>query len=343
MKIIYPPTIDWDWMVQRPQQICRRLAERGLDVFYCNATQRPWLPPEKLSQRLTIIHDFQKYIQAESIDQDTVFWVSWPGHCELIGRLCSASGQKPIVIYDAVDDFPEWRKYVDAMVELCDAIVTSSQPLYERYVSYGKPVTLIRNGADFALFNQVTKALMPVPKELAAVDGPVVGFLGALGPWIDVKLLTALAEEGLHGGWKVVLVGPPFGAPLPREAPIISVGRKPYQVLPEYVARFNACILPFAMTPTSIASNPIKLYDYLATGKPVIATPIPEVLILSHLVFVAEDAPGFIELVRHALRNPKDGMEQRIAFARANSWESRVDQVVEVIRASGMAKTRRIY
>lgn len=343
MRVVYPPTIDWDWMVQRPQHILKRLAARGFDVFYCNATQRPWLPPERVSPHLTLVHDFKTFLRDLPADDETIFWVSWPGHWQVIRNLRSAASHGPVVIYDAVDDFLEWRRYDSVMVAISDAIVASSMPLYERYVGSGKPVTLIRNGADFELFNQATRGLMPMPKDMASIKGPVVGFVGALGPWVDVGMLTALGEEGLRQGWTVVLVGPPFGAPLPRKTPLISLGMKPYLELPCYIARFDVCILPFSLSPTAMASNPIKLYDYLAAGKPVVATPIPEASNLRHLIHVASDTLEFVELVRRALERPDEGKEQRVAFAKANSWEVRIDQVEQVIRSSSMAKSPRIY
>lgn len=332
IEIIYMPTLDWEWMFQRPQQLLSRMAPLGYKVYYCNATQRPGAPPEQIGEGVTVVHDFPSFMASRDFSLPVVLWASWPGHWNVLEQLRAQCTHNCLVVYDIVDYFPQWRKFDSQMTELADVLIVASQPLYERYVNSSKPVFLIRNAVDFALFNKVTQGSMPVPRDMLYVKPPVIGFIGALGNWIDVEILAALGEEADRCGWSVVLVGPPFGATIPRSSSIISLGYKPYHDLPCYLARFDVCILPFDRSPTAMSSNPIKLYEYLASGKPVVATSIPEALTLKELVYVAANAEEFIFLIHRALESPMVDVERRVEFARANSWEARAMEVHHVIQ-----------
>ncbi|MGB9868192.1 MAG: glycosyltransferase [Bacillota bacterium] len=318
-------------MFQRPQQLLSRVADLGYSLYYCNATQRPGMPPTPQGERVWIVHDFPAFIDSWDFTLPTVFWASWPGHCTILDWLRSKSVNGCLVVYDAVDYFPQWQRFEAQMIATADLIIAASKPLCERLLECGKPIFLIGNGADFSLFSRAAQGILPVPREMAHISPPVIGFVGALGPWLDVDLLAALGREAERLGWTVVLVGPPFGAHVPQMKSIVSVGYKPYHELPCYIARFNVCILPFDKSPTAAHSNPIKLYEYLASGKPVVATDIPEALHLKDLVWVARNVEEFLSLIGEAVANPPKNVADRLAFAMANSWETRASQVHQAI------------
>jgi glycosyltransferase involved in cell wall biosynthesis len=182
---------------------------------------------------------------------------------------------------------------------------------------------------DFDHFNSAAKGIVTLD-ELSTLRHPVIGFIGALYNWIDVDLICRIAE--VHPEYSVLLVGPVAAESnqLEKYSNIVTVGAKPYGILPSYLSNIDVCIIPFKLNDITLASNPIKMYEYLAAGKPVVSTALPEVLkVASDLVYVSKDEVDFIKKIEMAIleleHNNDTSVTARMNFARKNSWESRVE------------------
>jgi glycosyltransferase involved in cell wall biosynthesis len=143
-----------------------------------------------------------------------------------------------------------------------------------------------------------------------------------------------------HPEWSIVLVGPATmearGA-LP-DANIHVLGRRPYADLPRYLAGFDCCLIPFRASPLTAAVSPVKLYEYLAAGKPVVSTPLPSVLPFGREVLLGADR-RFLEAVDEAVANRHDAVaaESRRRCARANTWEQRMADILAAVGTSAAA------
>ena len=134
--------------------------------------------------------------------------------------------------------------------------------------------------------------------------------------------------------WSFVFVGPVReGLNKPNLTNVHFIGYVPYEVLPGYLAAFDVCILPFRRDRVTESVNPIKMYEYMATGKPIVSTSIPEVERYSDLIRIAEGPEAFEKAISDALKEDTPQLAKaRRAMARENSWERRVWSIREIVR-----------
>ncbi|HYC62370.1 MAG TPA: glycosyltransferase [Thermoanaerobaculia bacterium] len=226
------------------------------------------------------------------------------------------------VIYDCMDLHSGFSTVRRAMVaqeeELlanADVVVVSSALLERRALQHRESAVMVRNACDYDHFARVTKA-----------DNarPVIGYYGAISDWFDSALVADLAAR--RPDWDFVLIGSTYNAAISRlvKLPNVSLpGEEPYEWLPEQLSRFDIAIIPFKRTPLTEATNPVKVYEMLAAGLPVVAAPIPEVAALAPLVRVASTAEEFEQQIIAALADDDDTREARRAFAREQTWQHR--------------------
>ncbi|WP_080837827.1 glycosyltransferase [Cohnella massiliensis] len=329
--VIYPPTLDWHWMKQRPQQLMRRLAAAGHKVYFCNRTQAA-RPVQTVEPDLHVVHDHERWLSEQwpairrSARGKIGVWCSLPFRV----REATRDYAPDWLVYDCADEMAEWLRYEKEAVAAADAVVCSSARLKERLArSYpDKRIELVRNGYDRAMN---LHAGPPGAEADPAVSEPGkrrIGYIGAWAPWIDVPLVRELARLP---DAEVVAVGPEFGRKYgPTAGSVRFVGLKPHEELPGYIRSFSVCVIPFRVTPLTLAVNPVKAYEYLAAGKPVVSAALPECGLMAPHVDIAPDRPSFVQAVSRRLESPGDGEERR-RFALANSWERRGAAIAALI------------
>ncbi len=239
------------------------------------------------------------------------------------------------VIYDCIDDvsvhapLPVLRELYAAWEQelICraDGVVVTAGVLARsvRQVRPDVPIAVIRNGVNDAWFRSRAAAL-PRPADVPA-GKPIVGFLGALYNWIDWALVQRVVR--LLDDVRFVFVGPDDGcgeiirlSALPN---VRMLGRRPYDQVPAYMRAFDVCWVPFCQDRVGLSANPVKMYEYLALGKPVVSTPVADVESFEGLVEVGRTPDEVAECLRRALRHPPTDAEARSAFATRNSWATR--------------------
>jgi glycosyltransferase involved in cell wall biosynthesis len=348
------PIIDWHFRYQRPQQLMSRLARRGRRVFWVAPWFRGAGPPvdveelapgvwevslrgpdldlygaapdeataEQMANRLV---DLAREIGVGEAAQvvELPFW--WP----VVRRLREKSGWR--VVYDCMDDYGAFSLHnaqtsslEAAIIQTADVILASSRPLQEKIARSGRQATLVRNACDYEHFAVVT---------LRRSDRPVVGYYGAIADWFDSDLVADLAER--RADWDFLLIGSTFSADVSRlrELPNVQLaGEKPYSDLPRWLSRFDVAILPFRRGPLTEATNPVKAYEIMAAGLPLVSVPLPEMVEFGDLVRLASTPEEFERQIRAELENLDESIvERRRAFARGQTWEERVRQVDELI------------
>jgi len=267
-----------------------------------------------------------------------VVWVGTPSAAVL-----NAARALParLSIYDCLDRFTLFHKRAAAIARAeqeivghVDVVLTTSRELHESMKRQNPRTFLVPNGADYDHFSMAAGNL-PCPEALASLPRPIVGYYGEIAHWFDVEAVSRLAAARPHAS--IVLIGP-LHAPAARsllERPNVHyLGRRPYDDLPFHLAHFDVCLLPFTASALTSATNPVKLYEYLASGKPIVSTPLAEVLPYRDLVNVT--APDLLaEAVDVSLSDSgnRQAAERRMTVARANTWEHRVEQVLEILTA----------
>jgi GT2 family glycosyltransferase len=356
--------IDWDFRVQRPQHLSRRLADRGYRVLYVSVQidthQRQWESrfevraspaPGVFEVRLRVagerpsvyagftnsqqlkdaIVSMNELVTALDVHRPQAI-LQFPSWLPIARSMAGVT-----IVYDCLDHmegFSNVSKEVAALekqlVEDADIVVTSSAYLHDR-VQRVRPAALIRNGCEYEYFSKR-------PSEIAiASRGPVIGYYGAIADWFDVDLVLGLARK--HPEWRFELIGSTTGCDTSALAALPNVtfhGEKPYVELTKYLYGFDVCIIPFKASELIKATNPVKLYEYLAAGKPVVCTDISEARTApSDLVHVASSFDTFEAAIIDSLAETDASLaERRKAWAANNSWDARASSYDDVLQAS---------
>jgi glycosyltransferase involved in cell wall biosynthesis len=172
---------------------------------------------------------------------------------------------------------------------------------------------------------------------------PVLGYFGVVDERMDYELLTRLADA--NPSWSIAMIGPVLkvdAATLPQRGNLHWLGGKPYSDLPAYCKGFDVCLMPFALNEATEFINPTKALEYMATGRPIVSSAVPDVVRnFGEIVKIARSHDEFISLCRQALTEPDAGaVESGLKMAGANSWDSIVSELENHIRAAIHAKQR---
>jgi glycosyltransferase involved in cell wall biosynthesis len=251
------------------------------------------------------------------------------------------------VVYDCIDDVavhmprpalaPLYRKWENELIERASGAAATAQPLLEglRARRPDLPTATIRNGVDAELFARVANS-SPRPRDLPpASRRPIVGFVGALYEWIDWDLIAAVGRALPE--FDFVFVGPVGrrGSAIrpPAASNLRFLGARPYEAVPTYVRAFDVCWVPFDQSRVSRMANPVKIYEYLALGKPVVSTPVADTDSFAEHVRVGRDAGEIAGHLRAAVGEADGQGAERVRFARANSWDARAAEYVSFVAA----------
>lgn len=257
-----------------------------------------------------------------------------------VAWLRGALGEERFIYY-CVDEFSEFAGYdreairaaESDMLRAADAVITTSAELFESRRRLHPRTVLVPHGVDFDHFAGCDPAR--VPDDVADLKGPVLGFFGLIAEWVDVDLLAAVARA--RRDWTLVLIGDARTdvRSLAGLSNVRLLGRRSYESLPGYCARFDAAMVPFRINRLTRAVNPIKLREYLAAGLPVCGTPLPELERYQGLVEVGEGPGGFARACERALaRNDAASRARRRAAVAGESWHARLATLSEFLGAT---------
>ena len=173
---------------------------------------------------------------------------------------------------------------------------------------------------------------------------PIIGYVGALdSARLDENIISVIATA--YPGWNVVLVGPEDDnftkSSLHQLSNVHFLGRRPMQQLSDYVAAFDVCINPQLVNPITQGNYPLKIDEYLAMGKPVVASRTSAMKLFEKFTYLANRPDEYPGLIEKALVDNKRNQEERIAFARSHTWENSMNELYKVLAANlkGVANT----
>jgi teichuronic acid biosynthesis glycosyltransferase TuaH len=231
---------------------------------------------------------------------------------------------------------PYFKKHGDrlegAMIHKSDATVCNSLYLAQHAKKYNEQSFDIGQGCDVDLFliEQHKK-----PEELRSLDGPVIGYCGALlSTRLDIELLAGIAKSKPE--WKLVLIGPEDDAfkssELHHFKNVFFLGAKSPSQLPEYVHHFDVCLNPQLVNQMTIGNYPRKVDEYLAAGKPVVATKTSTMEAFGDYVYLCKTAEEYVDNIQTALKEKDVTLKyKRQAFAQSHTWKASIGKLYEVI------------
>jgi glycosyltransferase involved in cell wall biosynthesis len=270
------------------------------------------------------------------------------------------------VAFDVIDDFTKWAwsphdavKREQRLFQRADTVFTGTYSLWEKKRSFHPGTEFIPCGVEIEHFLKANNPDLPVPGDIASIreKGPVIGYFGGLNERIDADLLVYVAEKIPEAS--VVLIGPVFadfglsdfedkwasllpypdspGFKLkPKPPNLYILGIRKYQDLPAYLKAFDVCLLPYVLSDATIDIHPVKGLEYLASGRPVVSTPLPDVVAFyKGVIDVADTYDTFTDTIRYLLNNPdRNKTAERIEFARPKTWENMMERMREKILAA---------
>jgi GT2 family glycosyltransferase/glycosyltransferase involved in cell wall biosynthesis len=366
--VLILPVFEFDFRFQRPQQLAIQFARAGHRVFWISPSRtaspdepyeavpvQPRLHEIRLSAALPNIYLgelkpehvkaalgclkalYRDFGIAESCSLALLpFWR------RLGVALREAFDTK--LLYDCMDD---WQTMPDLsafnrgeesrLAVEADVLVVTGRGLWERHQAAGRKPVLVRNGTDFERFSCAQKR-----GYLEGIPRPIIGYFGAIANWFDYNLLFEVAQS--RPDYSFVLIGGfgleeklthPEAVRLVELPNVHLLGHKPYPEIPAYLAEFDVCIIPFVLNEVTKATDPVKLYEYLSQGKPVVATPMRELQEHRELIYIAAKPAEFASALDAALGERDSGLRQRrIDFAAGQQWSGRWQILDQAIRAA---------
>jgi glycosyltransferase involved in cell wall biosynthesis len=249
--------------------------------------------------------------------------------------------------YDLLEAMPGWTTEDDTrerrLLASADEVIASSAPTARRLrEKSGRAVRVIPNGVDFALFDSARVQGVGEPESLARIPRPRIGYVGSLHPVVNFGLFAELAQR--RPKWNLVLVGgqsPRHDERMARDLAICRalpnihfLGMQPLQHMPAYMLHMDVNTICWHVGEGTWgdAAYPLKLHEYLATGGPVVSSPLESVQPFADVVRLAEGVLDWEDAIADALAGRGTGTsEQRAAVAAANSWNSRAADLLEVL------------
>jgi glycosyltransferase involved in cell wall biosynthesis len=270
---------------------------------------------------------------------DFVLWVCFPSRLNI--DLVEKAGAN-VNVYQIMSTAEATRAHAEigeaseALLKRCDLIFANARRLCDQAHTLNTRAYLFRAGVNLEVFEATGGEEITKPADLEGIPGPVIGYAGAIHQWVDVELLASAAAS--MPDCQFVLMGPIVRdvSALRRLPNVHFLGQKPHGEVPRYVRHFDVCIIPYVRNAYTETSFPGKLNEYLALGKPVVATPIPEVEDFNReydgVLHLAGDRTSFVAAVRSALAGTTPALRERYRqVARANSWAVLVEGMSRVI------------
>ena len=352
--------IDWHFRIQRPQHLATELATTGHRVFYLSSEMvehpRPGFRLEALggegrlfqvrlhaSGSPSIYYSTPSRNVEAQLGAGLVSLLEWAQVERVLllvqhpfwRSLALAVPQRKLyrkLIYDCMDYHEGFDTFADSLkkaelglVRTADLTVVTSVWLRDLVAPNARRVALVRNASEFAHF------ATPPPIPYRDPSGrSVIGYYGALAEWFDVDLVRAVAER--FSDALVLLLGHDQAhvQRALRDLPNVRfMGEVSYAELPRFLHGFDVCLLPFRIRPLTLATNPVKLYEYLSAGKPVVSVDLPEARECEGLIHVAAGTEAFLVQVRLALESGRDpaAAAVRQAFAASQTWRERAREL----------------
>jgi UDP-galactopyranose mutase len=339
----------WDFVYQRPQHLLSRLAEHYKIIFFEEPVFRPdecGVDKSTPQPNVTVctpytpvdmpgFHDdhlpFLKKIVRELVSDgdEYIVWFYTPMALPLLQEVPAR-----LVVYDCMDELSAFRnpprqlmQRENSLLKRADIVFTGGPSLYNAKKDRHGNVHCFPSSVDVLHFAKARDRVDVHPAH-RAIPGPRLGFYGVLDERFDTELISRLAQA--RPQWQIVLVGPVVKidpATLPRFENIHYLGQQPYEILPQLLAGWDVCLMPFAMNESTRFISPTKSLEYMAADLPIVSTPVRDVVDLhGDVVAIAETPEAFIAACEAALLGTVEARDQQIAKMREKlartSWST---------------------
>jgi UDP-galactopyranose mutase len=353
----------WNFVYQRPQHLMSRVA-REYRVFFVEEpvgtdSAEPWLDAREVEDGVTVLvprlpdtaagpetaaeqrRILDRYFEDQGVT-DPVLWYYTPMSLAFSDHMAASR-----VVYDCMDELsafqgapPELIERERELLRRADLVFTGGQSLFEAKRHLHAQVHAFPSSVDVAHF-AAARTVAEDPEDQRPIPHPRMGFYGVIDERLDIALLDAVAR--MRPDWHLVMVGPVVKidpAALPRRPNIHYLGPKVYDELPLYLAGWDVALLPFALNESTRFISPTKTPEYLAAGRPVVSTPITDVVRAygdTGLARIAGTPEDFVRAIEAALEDagrPESWLGAVDERLKDMSWDSTFARMKELIQCT---------
>lgn len=274
--------------------------------------------------------------------KDPILWIYHPRYLHTIGKF-----KEKLIVYDCMDDFTSLLStYEDRernagneemLLKKADMVFAGGYSIADLKRDSRERIHVFPSAVEIDHFKNALSDNLVLPDDIKSIPHPILGYWGAIDERVDHDLLKKLAIK--HPEWSIVLLGPIVrhkvgdSSYLHEIKNIFWLGPKDYSLLPGYAKAFDVCLIPFVLTREGKSLSPTKTLEYLATGKPVVSTPVTDVVRFYDRVIGIADGPDEFEMaVLRCMKEDDASMKQkRINFTRNRSWEDTAENMEKLI------------
>ena len=335
-----PRWSDWPRLRKRLQDWGKGVAgirrEQKLDVFAPLLCPLPYSKVAQVVNRQFALGSIRRWVRQQESGRP-LLWTFLPTALtlEVIHEV-----NPELVVYYCVADFEQLgpsdkvKRAETRLLRRADVVVAQCEALAQRCQrTHEQEIPILPYGVNVARFQDGWSA--SIPPDLQHLQGPIIGYVGAVQRHVDDPLLQALAAR--NPGWNIVVVGP-YDSTLARkwcDTNIHLLDAKTHSEIPHYIAAFDVCLIPYQLNAYTQTVFPTKLNEYLILGKPVISTPLPEVLAFNQrhgaIVAIADTPATFEARIHEALGEARHARQQRAAIARQYDWATHFETLNHIV------------
>ena len=344
--VIYIESMNWQGeLQQRPHHLARFFAINGCTVVYIDASIKD---PYQVNDRLFVVPRHDKYIMTKTKNNSihSYYWL-FSTTPKKIDELLTLKNHNFEIIYDFIDDIHE-DITVDVSVQLENyekldiikpvLLVASASNLFkmlkDRFTD--KDIVLAENAVDINDF--IINRRIELPRDIRKCidkEKPIVGFYGAIAPWLDYEMINALTEK--RTDLEFIFIGVDYGNSLQNleiRSNVLFLGPKPYKKLHMYSRLFDCAIIPFKFGDIAKSTSPVKLFEYMAMGVPTVCTRDLTECKGYDYVYVSKTHKEFEKNIDIAIkaRNTKKAQDTLLGYAKQNTWDARAKTIIKHIK-----------
>ncbi|MBU3612847.1 hypothetical protein, partial [Polynucleobacter sp. MG-27-Goln-C1] len=338
--VVFPATVDYSYMMQRPQGMAEAFANAGFMVIYGTLNRQTDNVKilKEVSENFYLLNEnYFCYLGEIYKAEEIIYFCMWPNNIKHVDILPHS-----FLIYDVMDELelleldPESRQEEhEKLLTAADLVTVSSDNLLKIIPNeFRQKVILVGNGVSSEFISLVQKG-SDIPHELQNLEGStIVGYYGAIAEWMDFELIEFLLQNSPDICF--VFIGPishdvssKVNFLVNKYKNIVLLPKKNRNELIPYLNRFNVCIIPFVKNKITDSVSPVKLFEYFSAQKPVVSTAINEVYKYKE-IFIAQDYNQFLDGV-YIAANSKEKNKNLLNEALENTWESKVRQIIKFI------------
>jgi glycosyltransferase involved in cell wall biosynthesis len=275
-----------------------------------------------------------------------IIWVSRPSMINLISGF-----NEKMVIYHVVDEYQayfgskaqreEQKQNIERrMLKRADLVIVVSQKLYETKRPFNCNTHLVPNAVDYFAYSEAIDSDKQLPRDIARLPGRKIGYSGLIAAKLNFKLLQDMATA--HSEWSIILLGAIDDRHCSEDLNLLKkirnvyfINRKNISEVPYYIKTLDVCIAPYKISRHSQNISPLKIYDYMACGKPIVSTNFPAAQMYKDIIHIAYSEQEFTSLVEKALyEDDKNLSQKRRYIASQNTWDDRVKQISLLMRST---------